>query len=84
MADETEQFPRFISTKQSPNNDVTPPMLHEQNVNNLRYILLENGPSQYANFDDARMSIIIKGVMLEPRKMPSFSTLLKKLRIRIV
>ena len=65
-------------------------MLHERNVNNLRYILLVNGPSQYAYFDDARMSIIIKGIMLDTKKMPSFSTLLKgknclirRIRIRI-
>ena len=72
IADETEQFARFISSKQTPNYDVTPSMLHEQNVNNLRYILLLNGPSQYAYFDDARMSIL-KGVMLDPRKISSFS-----------
>ena len=72
MADETEQFARFISSKQTLNYDVTPSMLHEQNGNNLRYILLVNGPSQYACFDDARMSII-KGVMLDPMKISSFS-----------
>ena len=72
IADETEQFARFISSKQTPNYDVTPSMLHEQNVNNLRYILLVNGPSQYAYFDDARMSII-KGVMLDTRKISLFS-----------
>ena len=71
IADETEQFARFISSKQTPNYDVTPSML-QQNVNNLRYILLVNGPSQYAYFDDARMSII-KGVMLDPMKILSFS-----------
>ena len=71
IADETEQFARIISSKQTPNYDVTPSMLHEQNVN-LRYILLVNGPSQYAYFDDARMSIL-KGVMLDPRKISSFS-----------
>ena len=72
IADETEQFARCISSKQTPNYDVTPSMLHEQNVNNLRYILLVNGPSQYAYFEDARMSIL-KGVMLDPRKILSFS-----------
>ena len=72
IADETEQFARFISSKQAPNYDVTPSMLHEQNVNNPRYILLVNGPSQYAYFDDARMSIL-KAVMLDPRKILSFS-----------
>ena len=45
IADEIEQFARFISSKQTPNYDMTPSMLHEQNVNNLRYILLVNGPS---------------------------------------
>ena len=72
MAVETVQFARFISSKQTPNYDVTPSMLHEQNVNNLRYILLVNGPPQYAYFDDARMSII-KGVMLDPMKISPFS-----------
>ena len=72
IADETEQFARFISSKQTPNYDVTHSMLHKQNVNNLRYILLVNGPSQYAYFDDARMSII-KGVMLDPMRISSFS-----------
>ena len=72
IADETEQSARFISSKQTPNCDVTPSMLHEQNVNNLRYILLVNGPSQYAYFEDACMSIL-KGVMLDPRKITSFS-----------
>ena len=37
MADKTETFSTFISTKQAPHHDVTPSMLHEQNVNNLRY-----------------------------------------------
>ena len=60
MADETEQLARFLSTKQRPNYDVTPPMLIEQKANNLRCILLVRGPSQYAYFDDAHMSIIIK------------------------
>ena len=72
IADETEQFARFISSKQIPNYVLMPSMLHEQNVNNLRYILLVNGPSQYAYFDDARMSII-KGVMLDPMKISLFS-----------
>ena len=45
IADEIEQFARFISSKQTPHYDVTLSMLHEQNVNNLRYILLVNGPS---------------------------------------
>ena len=64
IADEIEHFAGFISSKQTRNYDVTPCMLHEQNVNNLRYILLVNGPSQYAYFDDARMSII-KGARLK-------------------
>ena len=33
IADETEQFARYIFSKQTPNYDVTPFMLHEQNVN---------------------------------------------------
>ena len=36
-------FGCFLS--QLKTDDVTPSMLHEQNVNNLRYILLVHGPS---------------------------------------
>ena len=74
MTDETEKCARFISTKQAPDHG-TPSMLHEQNVTNLRYILLVNGLHNMYYFDDAHISKIIKGVMLDP--MPSFSTLLK-------